>query len=69
MRKTVTKKLRAILNPETSAVAKRVYRRAKKSYNKVPANAKSEFIEGLKQLFEMEGQQYRGTLAEGERQG
>ncbi len=68
MRKTVTKKLRAILNPEASAVAKIVDRRAKKGYNKVPANAKSEFIEGLKQLFEMEGQQYRGALAEGERQ-
>ena len=68
MRKTVSKKLRSILNPGASEVAKRVYRRAKKGYNKVPANAKSEFIEGLKQLFEMEGQQYRGTLAEGERQ-
>ena len=69
MRKIVSKKLRAILHPESSEVAKRVYRRAKKGYKKVPANAKSDYIEGLKQLFEMEGEQHRRTLAEGEREG
>lgn len=69
MRKTVAKKLRAIINPESNSVNKRVYRRAKKRYNRLPAHAKKEFITGLALFYEqMDAKQLGGLMAEGQRE-
>lgn len=52
MRKTIAKQLRAIINPEGNSVNKRVYRRAKKQYSRLPAHARRDYIQGLKQFYE-----------------
>jgi hypothetical protein len=44
------KKLRSIL-PVDNEVSRRAYRRAKKLYNRLPAKAKNDFIEGLEEMF------------------
>jgi hypothetical protein len=70
MRKTVSKKLRAIIKPTESSVNKRVYRRAKKQYNRLPANAKQDYINGLSELYEqVVAKQHRKPMAEGESEG
>lgn len=53
MRKTIAKQLRAITNPEDNAINKRVYRRLKKQYNKVPKHARKDFIQATKQFYEL----------------
>jgi hypothetical protein len=68
MRKTVAKKLRAIIHPENNSVNKRVYRRAKKRYNRLPAHAKQDFITGLKLFYEqVDTKQLGGLMVEGQR--
>lgn len=53
MRKTIAKQLRAITNAEDNAINKRVYRRLKKQYNKVPKHARKDFIEATRQFYEL----------------
>jgi hypothetical protein len=51
-------------------VNKRVYRRAKKQYNRLPANAKQDYINGLSELYEqVVAKQHRKPVAEGESEG
>jgi hypothetical protein len=70
MRKTISKKLRAIIKPDESPVNKRVYRRAKKQYSKLPANAKQDYINGLSEFYEqVVTKQHREPVAEGESEG
>lgn len=70
MRKTVSKKLRAIINPSESPVNKRVYRRAKKQYNRLPAKAKQDYINGLSEFYEqVVTKQHRKPVAEAESEG
>jgi hypothetical protein len=64
MRKTVAKQLRAITNPESNAINKRVYRRLKKQYNKVPRHARKDFIEATKQFYELVEKQSGEPVAE-----
>lgn len=47
------KKAKAIrqIIPPTNAIARRMYRRAKKQYNKVPKHAREDFLIGLAHLF------------------
>ena len=51
MRNTIAKKLRAIINPSENSVNKRVYKRAKKEYSKLPENARKEYLDGLSKLY------------------
>ena len=46
MNKKASKKLRKIINPRDK-ITRRVYRRAKKQYAKVPENLKEDFLKGL----------------------
>jgi hypothetical protein len=64
MRKTITKQLRAITNPEENSINKRVYRRLKKQYNKVPRHARKDFIAATKQFYELVEKQSRQSVAE-----
>lgn len=64
MRKTITKQLRAIIHPEDNAINKRVYRRLKKQYNKVPRHARKDFIAATKQFYELVEKQPRQPVAE-----
>jgi hypothetical protein len=51
-------------------VNKRVYRRAKKQYSKLPANAKQDYINGLSEFYEqVVTKQHREPVAEGESEG
>ena len=50
MNQRVAKKLRKICNP-IDPVSKRVYRRLKRQYTKVPHHAKRDFIELLESTF------------------
>lgn len=52
MRNTIAKKLRSIINPAGNSVNKRVYRRAKKQYNRLPKHARQDFITGLQNFYE-----------------
>jgi hypothetical protein len=62
MNKKVSKQLRKICNP-IDPVSRRVYRRLKKQYNKLPNHARRDFIELLKQTtFEMDPEQGGGIL-------
>lgn len=49
MNKTVAKKIRKIINPRDE-ITRRVYRRAKKQYAKVPESLKEEFLESLNEM-------------------
>ena len=70
MRNTVAKKLRSIINPMGNSVNKRVYRRAKKQYSKLPANAKQDYINGLSEFYEqVVTKQHREPVAQGESEG
>jgi len=64
MRKTITKQLRAITNPEDNSINKRVYRRLKKQYNKVPRHARKEFIAATKQFYELVEKQSGKPMAQ-----
>ena len=64
MRKIITKQLRAITNPEENSINKRVYRRLKKQYNKVPRHARKDFIAATKQFYELVEKQSRQSVAE-----
>lgn len=64
MRKTIAKQLRAITNPEDNAINKRVYKRLKKQYNKVPKHARKDFIQATKQFYELVEKQSGKSLAE-----
>lgn len=70
MRNKVAKKLRSIINPDGNSTNKRVYRRAKKQYSKLPKHARQDYIKGIQNFYEeyreKTSEQYRGTLAEGE---
>jgi hypothetical protein len=69
MRNTVAKKLRSIINPMGNSVNKRVYRRAKKRYSKLPAHARKDFIRGLEKFYEqMVTKQFGVSLAQEEGQ-
>lgn len=46
MNAKISKKLRSIINPE-DAITRRVYRRAKEQYKKVPKNLKKQFLASL----------------------
>lgn len=46
MRKTVVKRIRRLVNPQTPA-ARRVYRRMKKAYASLPHNKKGQFLKVL----------------------
>jgi hypothetical protein len=48
MNNKISRELREICNP-TDPVSKRVYRRLKKQYKKLPSHARRDFIELLKQ--------------------
>ena len=52
MRNTIAKKLRSIINPAGNSVNKRVYRRAKKQYNRLPKHARQDYITGLANFYE-----------------
>lgn len=43
------KKLRKILNPD-NPISKRVYRRAKRAYSRLPENAKGDFLMGIEAM-------------------
>lgn len=64
MRKTIAKQLRAITNPEDNAINKRVYKRLKKQYNKVPKHARKDFIQATKQFYELVEKQPGKPVAE-----
>jgi hypothetical protein len=64
MRKTIAKQLRAITNPEDNAINKRVYKRLKKQYNKVPKHARKDFIQATKQFYELVEKQLGKPVAE-----
>lgn len=65
MRNTIAKQLRAIIRPEENTVNKRVYRRAKKQYSKLPEHARRDYIQGLREFYEqVESKQHRESLAE-----
>ena len=64
MRKTIAKQLRAITNPEDNTINKRVYKRLKKQYNKVPKHAREDFIQATKQFYELVEKQSGKPLAE-----
>ena len=67
MRKTITKQLRAIIHPEDNAINKRVYRRLKKQYNKVPRHARKDFITATRQFYELvEKQSGQSVVEEGQ---
>lgn len=51
MNQRVSKRLRKICNP-VDTVSKRVYRRLKKQYTRVPHHAKRDFLELLEETFE-----------------
>jgi hypothetical protein len=62
MNQRVAKKLRKICNP-VDPVSKRVYRRLKKQYTKLPHHAKRDFIELLeKTKFSLDPNQSGGIL-------
>ena len=46
MNKKASKKIRKIINPQDE-VTRRVYRRAKKQYAKVPRNLREDFLKSL----------------------
>lgn len=48
MNKKIAKKLRKIINPN-DAISRRVYRRAKEQYKKVPKNLKNNFLLALEE--------------------
>ena len=65
MRNTVAKQLRAIIRPEENTVNKRVYRRAKKQYSKLPEHARQDYIQGLREFYEqVESKQHRESVVE-----
>jgi hypothetical protein len=65
MRNTVAKQLRAIIQPEKNPVNKRVYRRAKKQYSKLPEHARRDYIQGLREFYEqVESKQHREPVVE-----
>lgn len=64
MRKTIAKQLRAITNPKSNAINKRVYKRLKKQYNKVPKHARRDFIETTRQFFELAEKQSGEPVAQ-----
>jgi len=49
MRNTVAKKLRNIVGDISIPITRRVYRRIKKQYNKIPHNSRAIFIEMTKE--------------------
>jgi|TARA_R100000084_G_scaffold66714_1_gene29116 hypothetical protein len=61
MNKRVSLRLRKICNPY-DPVSKRVYRRLKKQYNKLPHYAKRDFIDLLETSFNLEQKQSRSIL-------
>jgi hypothetical protein len=64
MRKTIAKQLRAITNPKDNSINKRVYKRLKKQYNKVPHHARRDFIEATKQFYELVEKQSGKPMAQ-----
>jgi hypothetical protein len=49
MRSSVSKKIRKIINPRDE-ITRRVYRRAKKQYIKVPEALKEDFLKSLEEM-------------------
>lgn len=49
MNKKVSKRIRKIINP-TDPISRRVYRRAKEQYKKVPNNLKEDFLLNLEKM-------------------
>jgi len=49
MNNKIAKKLREIIKPD-NAISRRVYRRAKDQYKKVPKNLKEDFIKNLEKV-------------------
>ena len=49
MNKKAAKKIRSIINP-SDPISRRVYRRAKEQYKKVPSNLKQDFIMNLQKM-------------------
>ena len=47
------KKIRSIVNPQDS-ITRKVYRRAKKQYNKTPKNLRKDFLNSLSSLLDAE---------------
>jgi len=45
----ISKKLRSIINPEDS-ITRKVYRRAKKQYNKTPKPLRANFLSSLEDI-------------------
>jgi hypothetical protein len=45
MRNKIAKKLRKVVGDITNPITRRVYRRVKKQYNKVPLDSRAIFIE------------------------
>lgn len=50
------KQIRKIVQPQDS-ITRRVYRRAKKQYNKTPRSLRAEFVSELKRLLNLDSQQ------------
>jgi hypothetical protein len=70
MRNTIAKKLRAIINPAGNSVNKRVYRRAKKQYNRLPKHARQDYITGLANFYEqVVTKQHREPVAQEQSEG
>jgi len=62
MNDKIAKELRKICNP-VDPVSKRVYRRLKKQYNKLPHHARRDFIDILRQtIFDLDEAQGRSLL-------
>lgn len=70
MRNKIAKKLRSIIMPDGNSTNKRVYRRAKKQYSKLPKHARRDYITGIENFYEeykqKTSEQHGGTLAQGE---
>lgn len=64
MRKTVAKKLRKITNANANPINKRVYKRLKKQYNKVPHHARRDFIDATEQFYQLVEKQSGKLMAE-----
>jgi hypothetical protein len=54
MNKKTSKKLKAIIGDIDNPIMRRVYRRLKKQYNKVPEDSRSLFIEMTKETLNAE---------------
>ena len=54
MNNAAAKKIREIINPR-DATTRRVYRRAKKQYNKTPKNMKADFLLSLESVMTLGG--------------